>query len=160
MRSLSICMSPALILRRAERLSLSGKYPRQWGTRPMVWTIQEYDATIFQKQEEHRQHQKSARLHAQAKELGFQLVPINVVPSESRGPPMVSQVPEHHLADRTTSKRNPVKSKCEALQAAQLSEDGSGWSHEPAAPRERIFHLDPVDSMRHWLRSTGPGYCS
>ncbi len=76
------------------------------------------------------------------------------------GPPMVSQVPEHHVADRTTSKRNPVKSKCEALQAAQLSEDGSGWSHEPAAHRERIFHLDPVDSMRHWLRSTGPGYCS
>ena len=46
----------------------------------MITTKQPYDATIFQKQEERRRHQKSARLHAQAKELGFQLIPINVVP--------------------------------------------------------------------------------
>jgi hypothetical protein len=46
----------------------------------MVTTQQPYDTTIFQKQEERRQHQKSARLHAQARELGFQLVPINFVP--------------------------------------------------------------------------------
>ena len=46
----------------------------------MVTTQQPYDTTIFQEQEERRQHQKSARLHAQARELGFQLIPINVVP--------------------------------------------------------------------------------
>jgi len=46
----------------------------------MVTTQQEYDATIFQKQEERRQYQKSVRLHVQARELGFQLIPINVVP--------------------------------------------------------------------------------
>jgi len=46
----------------------------------MVTTQQEYDATTFQKQEEHRRHQKSTRLHAQARQLGFQLVPIRVVP--------------------------------------------------------------------------------
>ena len=46
----------------------------------MVTTQQQYDSTIFQKQEERRRHQKSAKLHAQARELGFQLVPINCVP--------------------------------------------------------------------------------
>ena len=46
----------------------------------MVTTQQEYDATIFQELERRRRQQKSARLHAQARELGFQLVPINVVP--------------------------------------------------------------------------------
>jgi transposase len=46
----------------------------------IVTNQQEYDVTIFQKQEERRRHQKSARLHAQARELGFQLVPIKVVP--------------------------------------------------------------------------------
>ena len=46
----------------------------------MITTQQPYDATIFQKQEERRRHQKSARLYAQARELGFQLIPINVVP--------------------------------------------------------------------------------
>jgi transposase len=46
----------------------------------MVTTQQEYDATIFQEHEQRRRQQKSARLHAQARELGFQLVPINVVP--------------------------------------------------------------------------------
>lgn len=46
----------------------------------MVTTQQEYDATVFQQQEQRRRLQKSARLHAQARELGFHLVPINVVP--------------------------------------------------------------------------------
>jgi len=46
----------------------------------MVTTQQEYDATVFQLQEQRRRLQKSARLHAQARELGFQLIPINVVP--------------------------------------------------------------------------------
>lgn len=46
----------------------------------MVTTQQEYDATIFQKQEQRRRQLKSARLHTLAAELGFQLVPINCVP--------------------------------------------------------------------------------
>jgi molybdopterin-guanine dinucleotide biosynthesis protein A len=46
----------------------------------MVTTQQEYDATIFQQQEQRRRQQKSARLHAQARELGFHLVPISSVP--------------------------------------------------------------------------------
>ena len=46
----------------------------------MVTTQQEYDATVFQQQEQRRRLQKSARLHAQARELGFDLVPINAVP--------------------------------------------------------------------------------
>jgi transposase len=46
----------------------------------MLTTQQQYDATLFQKQEEQSRHQKSVRLHAQARELGFQLVPINFVP--------------------------------------------------------------------------------
>jgi transposase len=46
----------------------------------MVTAQQEYDATVFQQQEQRRQLRKSARLHAQARELGFQLVPINAVP--------------------------------------------------------------------------------
>jgi len=46
----------------------------------MVTTQQEYDTTVFQQQEQRRRLHKSARLHAQARELGFQLVPINVVP--------------------------------------------------------------------------------
>ncbi len=45
-----------------------------------ITTQQPYDTTILQKQEERWQHQKSARLHTQARELGFQLIPINVVP--------------------------------------------------------------------------------
>jgi hypothetical protein len=45
----------------------------------MVTTQQPYDTTIFQKQEERRLHQKSARLHAQDRELGFQLVHISFV---------------------------------------------------------------------------------
>ncbi len=46
----------------------------------MVTTQQEYDATVFQQQEQRRRVQKSARLHAQARELGFRLVPISVAP--------------------------------------------------------------------------------
>lgn len=46
----------------------------------MVTTQQEYDASVFQQQEQRRRLQKSARLLAQARDLGFQLVPINVVP--------------------------------------------------------------------------------
>jgi transposase len=46
----------------------------------MITTQQPHDATVFQKQEERRQQKKSARLHAQARELGFQLIPIDVVP--------------------------------------------------------------------------------
>jgi hypothetical protein len=53
----------------------------------MITTQQEYDASTFQKQEERRQHQKSARPHLQARELGFQPVPIRVVPLWSRGIP-------------------------------------------------------------------------
>jgi len=41
----------------------------------MVTTRQEYDATIFQQQEQRRSQQKTARLHAQARKLGFHLVP-------------------------------------------------------------------------------------
>jgi hypothetical protein len=46
----------------------------------MVTTRQEYDATIFQHQEQHRRQQKPARFYKQARELGFQLVPISSVP--------------------------------------------------------------------------------
>ena len=46
----------------------------------MVTTQQEYNASVFQQQEQRRRLQKSARLLAQARDLGFQLVPINVVP--------------------------------------------------------------------------------
>jgi hypothetical protein len=46
----------------------------------MVTAQQEYDATVFQQQEQRRRQQKSASLHAQARELGFQLVSIKVVP--------------------------------------------------------------------------------
>jgi transposase len=49
----------------------------------MVTTQQEYDATVFQEQERRTQDRKRARLHAQAKELGLQLVPVEVVPQES-----------------------------------------------------------------------------
>jgi hypothetical protein len=46
----------------------------------MVTTQQEYDATVFQEQERRTQDRKRARLHAQAKELGLQLVPVEIVP--------------------------------------------------------------------------------
>lgn len=46
----------------------------------MITTQQEYDATVFQQQERRTQDRKKARLHAQARELGFQLIPVEVVP--------------------------------------------------------------------------------
>jgi len=46
----------------------------------MITTQQPYVTTIFQKQAERRQFKKSAMLHAKARELSFQLIPINVVP--------------------------------------------------------------------------------
>jgi hypothetical protein len=51
-----------------------------WRNCGMVTTRQEYDATIFQQQKQRRRQQKSTRLFAQARELGFHLVPINSVP--------------------------------------------------------------------------------
>ena len=46
----------------------------------MVIRQQEYDATVFQEQERRTQDRKRAKLHAQAKELGLQLVPVQAVP--------------------------------------------------------------------------------
>jgi hypothetical protein len=46
----------------------------------MITTQQPYVTTIFQRQAERRQFKKSAMLHAKARELSFQLIPINVVP--------------------------------------------------------------------------------
>lgn len=46
----------------------------------MVTKQQEYDSTVFQEQERKTQDRKRARLHAQAKELGLQLVPVQSVP--------------------------------------------------------------------------------
>ena len=46
----------------------------------MVATKQEYDATVFQDQERKTQHRKRAKVLALAKELGFQLVPVEAVP--------------------------------------------------------------------------------
>jgi transposase len=46
----------------------------------MVTNQREYDATVFQEQERRTQNRKRAKLYAQAKELGFQLVPVPVVP--------------------------------------------------------------------------------
>jgi transposase len=46
----------------------------------MVTTQQEYDGTVFHEQERRAQERKRNRLLAQAKELGFQLVPVDVVP--------------------------------------------------------------------------------
>ena len=45
----------------------------------MVANQQEYDATVFQKHEQHTLDRKRAKLHAQAKELGFELVPVPLV---------------------------------------------------------------------------------
>jgi transposase len=42
----------------------------------MVTKQQEYDATVFQEQERRTQDRKRAKLDAQAKELGLQLVPV------------------------------------------------------------------------------------
>jgi hypothetical protein len=46
----------------------------------MITTKQEYDATIFQDQERRTQDRRRAKLYAQAKELGLQLVPVESVP--------------------------------------------------------------------------------
>jgi len=46
----------------------------------MVTTQQEYDATIFHEQERRRRDRRTAKLHAQARELGFHLVPLHSVP--------------------------------------------------------------------------------
>ena len=46
----------------------------------MVRNQREYDASMFQEQERRTQDRKRAKLHAQAKELGLQLVPVAVVP--------------------------------------------------------------------------------
>ena len=46
----------------------------------MVTKQQEYDTTIFQDQERRTQDRKRAKLYAQAKELGLQLVPVESVP--------------------------------------------------------------------------------
>jgi transposase len=46
----------------------------------MITLRQEYDVTVFQDQERRTQDRKKTRLRAQAKELGFQLVPIESVP--------------------------------------------------------------------------------
>jgi hypothetical protein len=40
----------------------------------------EYSATVFKEQERRTQDRKRRRLHVQAKELGFHLVPIECVP--------------------------------------------------------------------------------
>jgi transposase len=46
----------------------------------MITRQQEYDTTIFQEQERRLQDRRRNRLCAQARELGFQLVPVNAVP--------------------------------------------------------------------------------
>lgn len=46
----------------------------------MITNQHEYDATVFQLQENCARERRSARLFTQAKELGFALVPINSVP--------------------------------------------------------------------------------
>ena len=46
----------------------------------MITRQQEYDTTIFQEQERRLQDRKRNRLRAQARELGFQLVPVEAVP--------------------------------------------------------------------------------
>jgi hypothetical protein len=46
----------------------------------MVTKQQEYDTTVFQDQERRTQDRKRAKLYAQAKELGLQLLPVESVP--------------------------------------------------------------------------------
>jgi hypothetical protein len=46
----------------------------------LIKTQQEYDSTVFHDQERRTQDRKRRRLHAQAKELGFQLVLAEDVP--------------------------------------------------------------------------------
>jgi len=46
----------------------------------LITTQQEYDVTVFQEQERRTADRKRSRLYAQAKELGFQLMPVESVP--------------------------------------------------------------------------------
>ncbi|HEX4170353.1 MAG TPA: transposase [Bryobacteraceae bacterium] len=46
----------------------------------LITTQHEYDASVFQHLEKRNQERKRARLQVQAKELGFQIVPLEVVP--------------------------------------------------------------------------------
>jgi transposase len=46
----------------------------------LVTNQQEYDASVFQHLEKRNQDRKRARLQVQAKELGFHLVPVQLVP--------------------------------------------------------------------------------
>jgi transposase len=46
----------------------------------LITTRQEYNATVFEEQERRNQERKRKRLHAQAQELGFLLVPRQPVP--------------------------------------------------------------------------------
>ena len=46
----------------------------------LITTQHEYDASVFQHLEKRNQDRKRARLQMQAKELGFQIVPLEVVP--------------------------------------------------------------------------------
>jgi len=46
----------------------------------MVTTRREYDTTVFQHQERRSQARKAVKLQIQAKELGYELVPVKVVP--------------------------------------------------------------------------------
>jgi transposase len=46
----------------------------------LITTRQEYDASVFQHLEKRNQDRKRARLQVQAKELGFQIMPLEVVP--------------------------------------------------------------------------------
>jgi len=46
----------------------------------MISTRQEYDTTVFQELERRVQDRKRMRLRAQARELGFDLVPREAVP--------------------------------------------------------------------------------
>ena len=46
----------------------------------MITAQQEYDGTVFHDQERRAQERKRSKLHAQAKELGFRLIPMDIVP--------------------------------------------------------------------------------
>jgi len=46
----------------------------------MLTNQQEYDVTVFQEQERRTEDRKRTKLHALAKELGLQLVPVPAVP--------------------------------------------------------------------------------
>ena len=46
----------------------------------LITSQQDYDESVFQKQEHQAQARKRNRLYAQAKELGYELVPVELVP--------------------------------------------------------------------------------